>query len=210
MQQRLHFYNIDIKYVRNLSQVDDNILSVSPQIDKINRPLVGILLLVNGRSYCVPLSSPKEKHIKMKNSIDFLKIKNKNDEKVIGVLNFNNMMPVERSVIKTVNLHIKPSYDIQTRYYINLLNDQLDWCNDNKDAIIKKAQRLYDTVTNPTPSTSKQLLKRCCNFKKLEEVLDRYISKQKSPLSRNQIKKNANTISQQKHPQQSQDKSKNR
>lgn len=79
----------------------------------------------------------------------------------------------------------------------------------NSDIIIKRANSLYNIITE-NADDNKYLAKRCCNFKKLEEVLDRYISKQKSPLSRNQIKKNANTISQQKHSPHSQDKSKGR
>lgn len=37
-----------------------------------------------------PLSSPKEKHKNMKNSIDFLKL----DEEKQGKINFNNMIPI--------------------------------------------------------------------------------------------------------------------
>lgn len=37
-----------------------------------------------------PLSSPKEKHKNMKNSIDFLKL----DEEKHGKINFNNMIPI--------------------------------------------------------------------------------------------------------------------
>lgn len=33
-QQRLNFYSIDLKYVRNLSQKDGNVMSTSPQIHK--------------------------------------------------------------------------------------------------------------------------------------------------------------------------------
>ena len=54
------------------------------------RPFIGILFLVNNCEYFAPLSSPKQKHLHMKNNIDFLKIA---DGK-LGVINFNNMIPV--------------------------------------------------------------------------------------------------------------------
>ena len=54
-------YTIDMKYVRNLAKADDNVMSVSPQNGKSVRPFVGIIVLVNGRKYCIPLSSPKKK-----------------------------------------------------------------------------------------------------------------------------------------------------
>ena len=66
MKQHLKLYEIDMKYVRDLAQVDDNVMSVSPQINKDMRPFVGILVLINGKEYCVPLSSPKPKFVKKK------------------------------------------------------------------------------------------------------------------------------------------------
>ena len=38
---------------------------------KQTRPFIGILLTVNENAYYAPLSSPKPKHLKMKNQIDF-------------------------------------------------------------------------------------------------------------------------------------------
>ena len=112
----------------------------------------------------------------MKNSLDFLKIKDKKD-KVIGVINLNSMIPVDEPVITRINLIIKKSDSQEVRYYKNLMNDQLDWCNNNADFILKKAQKLYGIVTNPKETTSKMLLKRCCDFKKLESVLEKYLAK---------------------------------
>lgn len=65
-QERLKLYRIDIKYVRNLAKIDDNVLSVSPQKNKSNRPFVGIIVINQKKKYCVPLSSPKVKHQNMK------------------------------------------------------------------------------------------------------------------------------------------------
>lgn len=73
-QQRLQLYTIDMKYVRNLAKKDTNVMSVSPQINKSIRPFVGILILLNQRNYCIPLTSPKTKFEGKKNSVDFIKI----------------------------------------------------------------------------------------------------------------------------------------
>lgn len=35
--KELNFYYIDLKYIRNLSNVDDNVMSISPQRGKQNR-----------------------------------------------------------------------------------------------------------------------------------------------------------------------------
>ncbi len=45
-QPRLNLYLVDLKYIRNLSHVDDNVMSVSPQIGKSTRPFVGIIVNV--------------------------------------------------------------------------------------------------------------------------------------------------------------------
>ena len=70
----LNFYYIDLKYIRNLSRADDNVMSVSPQVGKENRPFLGIIILIGGQKYCIPLTSPKKKFENMKSQIDFIKI----------------------------------------------------------------------------------------------------------------------------------------
>ena len=44
---RLRLYHMDMKYVRDLARVDNNVMSVSPQTSKSTRPFVGIVV-VNG------------------------------------------------------------------------------------------------------------------------------------------------------------------
>jgi len=90
-QERLNLYFMDMKYVRDLHKIDDRVQSISPQIHKNNRPFVGILIICDKHKYCVPLDSPKEKHKRQKNDVDFTRIFD--DEKLISVLNFNNMIP---------------------------------------------------------------------------------------------------------------------
>lgn len=60
-----------MKYIRDLSRVDDNVMSVSPQEHKENRPFVEIIVILEEKQYCIPLTSPKPKHDKMKNDLDF-------------------------------------------------------------------------------------------------------------------------------------------
>ena len=162
-----------MKYVRNLSKVDNNVLSVSPQIGKETRPFVGIIVICDKKKYCIPLSSPKAKHNKMKNDVDFSKIKDKKG-RIIGALNFNNMIPVERSVVLQIDIAYKKTDNAQDRAYKELLNNQLDWCNENIDNITNKANKLYKMITE-TPEKSRNLTRRCCDFKKLEVVLEKWL-----------------------------------
>ena len=170
-QERFNLYTLDMKYVRDLAKVDDNVMSVSPQIGKQMRPFVGVVLLCGGKRYCVPLSSPKPKHEHMRNSRDFSRIIDSGG-KLIGVLNLNNMIPVDENVIAPIDMVVRPSDDESVKGYKGLLNDQLDWCNANREIIVRKANKLYRLVTEH-PERARSLVKRCCDYRKLEGVLEK-------------------------------------
>lgn len=97
VNRRLKLYNVNLKYIRNLHNVDNHVPSVSPQIGKQNRPFLGVVVLVNGAKYCVPLSSNSAKKSKdlnsMRENITFRKIRD-NDGKILAALNLNNMIPI--------------------------------------------------------------------------------------------------------------------
>jgi protein AbiQ len=123
------------------------------------------------KEYCIPLSSPKEKHLKMKNDIDFHKILD-DKGKIIGVLDINNMIPVRKDLLKRVDISNKPGDLPETKRYKELVSNQLNYCRKNQDIIIKKANKLYKMTKNK--KVSKQLKHRCLNWEKLESILDRF------------------------------------
>lgn len=57
--------------------------------------ILGFYLLLKGKEYIAPLGSLKPKHLTMKNNIDFIKI----DNGKLGVINLNNMIPVNKNVM---------------------------------------------------------------------------------------------------------------
>ena len=175
-KKRLNLYTLDMKYVRDLAKADDKVMSVSPQEHKENRPFVGIIVILDNKKYCIPLTSPKPKHEKMKNDIDFSKMYDKHNQ-LIGALNFNNMIPVFENVIMQINIKPNKNDSPKDKVHKELLNNQLDWCNDNIENITKKANKLYTFVTQ-TPEKSRNLTRRCCNFRKLEEVLIKRLEKE--------------------------------
>ena len=46
IQTPLEVYRIDMKYIRNLHNIDDRVLSVSPQIGKDERPFLGVIFIM--------------------------------------------------------------------------------------------------------------------------------------------------------------------
>ena len=176
--ERLNFYLVDTQYVENLTAADNRVMSVSPTEHNESRQLVGIVIEAGGKRYCVPITSAKEKHRNMKNDVDFSRILDKHGS-VIGALNFNNMIPVDESLITLMDIHVYEGDENADAQRKQLMNNQLDWCNDNRETIIHKANRLYDLITK-TPEKSINLARRCCDFKKLEQVLDNVLAESKS------------------------------
>lgn len=135
--------------------------------NKENRPYVGILFKLNNVEYFAPLSSPKSKHLKMKNTIDFLKL----DSGKLGAINFNNMIPVTNANYTLISFDNISKSPAELKYII-LLKNQLAAINTNYFEIIDKSCRLYDLyITNRLPKNIKD---RCCNFPLLEEKCMEY------------------------------------
>ncbi len=172
-QERLNLYRIDIKYVRELHNADDKVSSVSPQLGKAHRVYIGIIALCNGRKYLIPLSHPTEKHLKMQPKADFDKIFNRK-ERLIGVLNYNLMIPVTERQLLKLDLSNNPKDSEKVKYYKQLCIDELHWCRSRQEAIVNKANVLYSLCTNDTCYKGKG---RCLDFKTLEKVCDKYNSK---------------------------------
>ena len=153
------------------NQGDEHVFSVSPQTGKSARPFVGIIVVCNDRQYCVPLSSPKSKHKNMPNSIDFHRIEDSRG-KIIGVLDFNDMIPVRPDVVRKIEVKITHRDSEAEKHYKNLLQDQIAFCQQNQEILVKKANTLYTLVI--TKKAKKALRERCLNWEKLETILDRF------------------------------------
>lgn len=172
MQSEFSLYKVDMKYIRNLHRIDDKVLSVSPQTGKENRVFVGIVLVCGNHKYCIPLSSPKQKHEKMKGSMDFSKIEV--DGKLLGVLNFNLMIPIEENQLQIIDTIIHKRDRENIKIYKQLCQQELKWCRDNSEIVCNKANVLYRKYVSGEEFTGKT---RCLNFPKLEQECLRYNSK---------------------------------
>ncbi|MCM1091937.1 MAG: type III toxin-antitoxin system ToxN/AbiQ family toxin [Muribaculum sp.] len=51
MQTDFKLYKVDMEYIRNLHDIDNKVLSVSPQAGKDNKVFVGIVIIC-GIQYC--------------------------------------------------------------------------------------------------------------------------------------------------------------
>lgn len=168
MSERFKLYNVNIKYIRNLHKVDDNVPSVSPQIGKQARPFLGIIVLINGSKFCIPLTSNSSKKNKkfetMNENITFRKICDK-DGKILAALNLNNMIPVREEYITEIDLKIRPTDTLELKHWKKLCIKELDWCQLHQNEIERLAKELYQIYTSNEPFNKRHI---CLNFPALE------------------------------------------
>ena len=164
-KDKLYFITLTSNYLKYLG-IYENKVSL-----KANRPFIGIVFKVNNKEYFAPLSSPKEKHKRMKTNIDFFKI----DKGKLGIINFNNMIPVINNDLCRNKLDLEmlsKSLNTDDIYYL-LLDKQLKFCNEIHQEIFEKAQILYDTFSKDFSELTKierRMYGRVNNFKVLEHA----------------------------------------
>lgn len=157
---------IDYKYCDYLRKFDNKV--IYNMGEKELRPFLGVLFNIEKFEYFAPLSSPKKKHKNMKNILDFFKIKNGE----LGVINFNNMIPVTSKNYLLINLNSDKLDSNIDKKYKKMLREQLIWLNKNNIQVRKKSNMLYELYTNGKLPLN--IIKRCCNFKLLEEKCIEY------------------------------------
>ena len=166
---------INKEYISFLKNYDSRI----PNIDYGNngyKPFFSPLFEKDGLVYVTQVSSKKSRHLKMKESIDFVKIFDKTNKKLISVINLNYMFPVPKSEIIEVkyknidNFRTFNSLDEKNKY-IDLLRHEMKVIN-NKN-IQTQALKVYNSV-----NTNSFLKNRSLPFLLLEEKATEY-SKEK-------------------------------
>lgn len=160
----MKLYNVTDDYVNFLRQFDSKV----PENKIEKRPFVGIVFSISGNNFFAPLSSPKQKHLRMKNGADFHKINGGQQ----GAINFNNMIPIPTSELILIDIN-----SITDIGYKNLLNSQLKFINSIQKVLEKKAENLYRLVGSDDRFLSSNQIKikqRCIDFGLLQEKSDLY------------------------------------
>ena len=159
MKSSIRIYEIKSEYIKYLSNYQKHIFTQADGKD--TRKYIGIIFEVKGVKYFAPLSSFKEKHKKMKESVDFIKIKD------YAVINLNNMIPVPDSQIVDIDINKEkePSY----RYLLQAESREI---SRQKNRIRKNAEIVYSHKKHNDNSTA--LAKRTNNFELLEKLCKEY------------------------------------
>lgn len=168
MNKSFKIVKVDYKYCDYLRRFDNKVVYNAGS--KELRPFIGILFNVDECEYFAPLSSPKEKHLSMKTQIDFIKI----DGGKLGVVNINNMIPVNPNNYELFDLNKIPSTKSEENRQL-LLKSQLFFLNRDIDSVINKAVSLYNKYKQDR--LPEHLRERCCNFVLLEKISKDYNKK---------------------------------
>ena len=156
--EKLRLYHIREGYVEFLHRADNRV-----QLNKgENRPYVGIVLKIGEYEYYVPLESPKPNHANIKSGGPVLKL----DGGALGIMGFNNMLPVKKYQLIEFDI-----LSVTDEKYRTLLLKQLAFIEKNKKIIYDRAATTYRKATDGKNPFYRKI---CCNFKKLESICDKY------------------------------------
>ena len=135
------------------------------------KPFFGELFEKDGLAYVTQISSAKPRHLKMKQTLDFLKFyDSKND--LVFVVNLNYMFPVPKKYLSNLNYAYIYSLKSPTEAskYISFLKNELKMLNSQD--ITKKALRIYQLKQN---NPNHVISNRCFDFLSLENACHEYI-----------------------------------
>ncbi len=155
MKNNIRIYGVKDSYVKYLSQYQEHLFLHEGGSSR--RKYIGVVFEINKFSYFAPLSSFKTKHKKMKESVDFIKIKD------YAVININNMIPIPKGQLIELNINTE-----KDPHYKFLLQAESREINRRRDRIRKNAEIVYNHKKRNGSLTP--LAKRTNDFEMLEKL----------------------------------------
>ena len=161
LMENLKIYEVDPAYINYLSPYAPHLFLNKKPGQTNERKYVGIVLHINGYDYFAPLSAFKEKHRRMNETLDFIKIKD------YAVINLNNMFPGPEFARTYVNIS-----QIKDPHYKSLLLAEYRYIKSIQEKIRKNAKNVYKIKLKDGGSSL--LAKRCNDFTLLEKYSTNY------------------------------------
>ena len=159
--ENIKFYEVDEAYIDYLSPMAPHLFLNKKPGQQNSRKYIGIVLTVHGMNFFAPLSSFKDKHSRIPDGLDFIKVKH------YAVINLNNMFPIPDGVYTYVDISKE-----KNPQYKSLLLAEYRFIKSIQEKIRKNAVTLYNHKKDNGNSTA--LAKRCNDFILLEEASKKY------------------------------------
>ena len=166
MDKELYLCMVNSDYIKFLHKIDKRV-----SVKYNNRPYVGLVTMINGIEYMLPLTSQttseRKKDGKGKRSAMITTfVRDTNDDEIANILH-NNMIPIRNDLYEI--LDIDATVDT---YEAN----EIRFIRKNKDKIIQKAHKVHD---NRIKGQNRFLNSTCCDFALLEKEYTNYNEQQK-------------------------------
>ena len=164
MEKELYLCNVNKEYLKYMHSIDYRV-----SVKFSNRPYVGIVVMVNGFKYVIPLTSQtteeRVKENKRKRAARITTfVRNSAGDEIADLLH-NNMIPVTDDNYEIIDIDAT-----EDTYEAN----EIRFIRKNKEKITHKAQKVHD---DRTTKYDKFLYKTCCDFQKLEDGCLKYNKK---------------------------------
>ena len=161
---RTDFFYVDNDYIEYLKRIETENRGYTcvPNVYYWNTQkfVFGAVLMINEISYFVPVSSYSRAQQ------DLILLRDKKDNKVLGSIRFNYMIPVPARCLHRLNIADLPT--VQNRAHAS---KELAFCRRNRDKIYKAAKNTYLRVIS---GKYLELTKHSCAFKLLEKACSNY------------------------------------
>ena len=162
MERILNLCKIEPAYLRFMHSLDYRV-----SVKYNNRPFVGVVIVVEGLNYVLPLTSQttqkrKEAGKKKRSAILTTFVKTSAGEEIANILH-NNMFPVKDGVYTL--LAIDPTRDTYE-------SNEIRFIRKNAEKIIAKTIKLREKRLLANDAF---LTRNCCDFKKLEEHYQEFV-----------------------------------
>ena len=156
--EQLRIYRVEDRYVHFLKTRDARVQDNKSR----RRPYVGIVLYVGSYRYFVPMESPKPNHANIKPGRHIMKL----DGGKLGLLGFNNMLPVPPAALIAFDIDAEPDAE-----YAELLRRQASYINRVKADVLSHASHTYYAAVKGNNTFLNRI---CCDFTALEKACAQY------------------------------------
>ncbi len=156
----IKLYEVSEDYVNYLVPYAPHLFHNKKQEQQNSRKYIGVVFHIGEIDYFAPFSSFKDKHKRMNETLDFIKIKN------YSVINLNNMFPVPNGCYSYVDISKERNLK-----YKSLLLAEYRFIKSIQEKIRKNAATLYKLKIKGEKSA---LTKRCNDFLLLEDLCKKF------------------------------------
>ena len=205
---KVQFVYIDVDYMEYLNGIDSEVFFNKKDQNYRLKPHLGILLNNAGLKYVIPLTSAKEKHkgwadvtadgyriyevidikrdpvdrddiiVEVKNQEILKKIKPEDQknvrQRILSVLDMRKMFPVNDTVYTEVKFNISSNASRSDTQRTFLMIKEYNFLNEIADDIAKKTTKIYEKQIRKN-----KVLPYHCDYRKLEQALEKYKKEEK-------------------------------